>query len=1123
MGGGGTPTIGLWKGGGVAARHGTLLTFCFTDIEGSTSLLARLGEAEYGQMLRVHRRLLRAAWTAHGGAEQGTEGDSFFVVFKSAASAAEACVQAQAALASQAWPAGVMLRVRMGLHSGEASLDPEGGYRGLAIHQAARVAASAHGGQVVVSAKTAEALQHQPRPIGLRALGRHRLRDFPDAVELWQLTGDHLGTEFPPLRGAGALEPFAAIRPPSWLVAEHSDALAGRADELAVLSGAVEDALAGRRRCVFVAGEPGVGKTRLVAEAARAARARGLLVLAGRCDSDLPAPYGPFTEALRQVVLAVEPGALGECLGRWPGELVRLVPELADVIPGLEPPTVSDYETERWRLFDAVASAIATLGAPGGLVLVVDDLQWASAASLALLAHLMRTETTLRLVVLATFRDTEVDRNHPLAGLLAGLSRLPDVQRLSLRGLNEVAIGELIETAIGKLPDASRAAFSQRLTQATAGNPFFAGEVLRHLIASGDPGLRDGAAPDVEALELPMGVRELILRRVDSLGPGGDKILGVASVVGAEFDLALLAAVTGVDEDGCLDVLERAASGRLVVEVDDDSWRFAHALVRAALYDELSSTRRSRTHRKVANSLEATSHPEPALLAHHWALASGEDAADRAKHWSRRAGDQAMDRLAPDQAAFFYAKALELAGPDRSASDDLDLLIRLGVAQRQAGTPEFRQTLLDAARAAQLAGDSPRLVSAVLANTHGYFSVPGGIDVERVELLEAALASTPTVDSPEQARLLALLCCELSFRAPVRRRQELGAAARTVARRLGDPATFVMVSNLLDAPWFVPSLHHERLADTAEALAVAEQLGDPSLLASAVACRSGVAFKAGLVEEVDRCLEIMSSLDERANPATRHIARNTSAVRRLLAGDHAEAERLADRALDVGIANGQPGARVAHAFQMMGVRWQQGRMSEVVPMLEQAIAANPGVSLSTAALLLSFCETDRYSEAASLLSDATNNRFASVPEDVWWLSTLTMYAEAAVVLRSPVPAAALLDLLRPWHALIAFGKVTLEGPVSHYLGGLAGVLSRHRESEAYFAEAAAASERLGARFFSARTDLAAATMLASRPTATSTDRQEAQRLATRALTRALPAGYLTVERRSRVLLTQLDS
>ncbi|MDQ3575124.1 MAG: hypothetical protein M3404_09440 [Actinomycetota bacterium] len=197
-------------------------------------------------------------------------------------------------------------------------------------------------------------------------------------------------------------------------------------------------------------------------------------------------------------------------------------------------------------------------------------------------------------------------------------------------------------------------------------------------------------------------------------------------------------------------------------------------------------------------------------------------------------------------------------------------------------------------------------------------------------------------------------------------------------------------------------------------------------------------------------------------------------------------------------------------------------MAEVVPLLEEAIAANPGVSLSTAALLLSFCGTDRHRSAASLLSDAANDGFASVPEDVWWLSTLTMYAAAAVVLRSPVPAAALLDLLKPWHDLVAFGKVTLEGPVSHYLGGLAGILSRPEESEAYFAEAAAASECLGARFFSARTDLEAANMLASRPTTTSTDRQEAQRLATCALATASSAGYLALERRARMLLKQLD-
>jgi DNA-binding NarL/FixJ family response regulator/class 3 adenylate cyclase len=174
------------------------VTFCFTDVEGSSALSARLGEARFTALIERHRQVLRAAWDAWGGVEINTEGDGCFVVFSETGKAMEACLQAQRALAAEEWQDGVAVRVRMGVHTAQAEPTGTGDYIGLAVNQAARVAACGHGGQVVVSAASAESASD----VELRRLGRFRVRDFADPLELFQLLGDGLEAEFPSLRGA---------------------------------------------------------------------------------------------------------------------------------------------------------------------------------------------------------------------------------------------------------------------------------------------------------------------------------------------------------------------------------------------------------------------------------------------------------------------------------------------------------------------------------------------------------------------------------------------------------------------------------------------------------------------------------------------------------------------------------------------------------------------------------------------------------------------------------------------------------------------------------------------------------------------------------------------------------
>ena len=230
------------------------VTMLFSDIEGSTALLGRLGD-RYGKALAAQRAVIRAAISASGGHEMGTEGDSFFVVFSSAADAVACCLAAQRALAGQAWPGGVAVRVRMGLHSGEPVWHQDG-YVGMDVHRAARIAAAAHGGQVVLSDATRLLVASRlPAGVSVRDLGLHRLKDLQAPERIYQLAAPGLAEQFPPLKSLGAATSLPV----------PATALVGREEEIELLRAVLAGPGA---RLVTLTGSGGIGKTRLAVQAA---------------------------------------------------------------------------------------------------------------------------------------------------------------------------------------------------------------------------------------------------------------------------------------------------------------------------------------------------------------------------------------------------------------------------------------------------------------------------------------------------------------------------------------------------------------------------------------------------------------------------------------------------------------------------------------------------------------------------------------------------------------------------------------------------------------------------------------------------------------------------------------
>ena len=307
----------------------TTVTFLFTDVEGSTRLVKLLRE-RYGETLRQHQRLLREAFTAHGGRELDTQGDAFFIAFDRARDAVLAAAAAQRALAGYAWPDATPVRVRIGIHTGEAEVAGDK-YVGLAVHRAARICAAARGGQVLVSQTTENLVADDEDDLpGLtfRDLGPEQLKDLDRPVRLYQLEGPGLAASLPERR--------TPETPPAQ---SPREVFVGRERELAELSGGLEDALAGRGRLVLLVGEPGIGKSRLTEELVTNARARGARVLVGRCWEAGGAPaYWPWVQSLRAYVRDADAETLRSQLHPSAADLVQIVPELRELLPGQSEP-----------------------------------------------------------------------------------------------------------------------------------------------------------------------------------------------------------------------------------------------------------------------------------------------------------------------------------------------------------------------------------------------------------------------------------------------------------------------------------------------------------------------------------------------------------------------------------------------------------------------------------------------------------------------------------------------------------------------------------------------------------------------------------------------------------------
>jgi DNA-binding SARP family transcriptional activator len=1059
------------RNGGRAELPTGVVTFLLTDIEGSSGLWERDANG-MARALELHDQLITRAVEGNGGCllKSKGEGDATLSVFQRASDAIAGATQLQAALEAAAWPMGLELKVRVAIHTGEAH-EREGDYFGPALNRAARLRSIAGAGATLVSHATTEIVRDRlAEGIQLVDVGRHELRGLSRPERVFELRSSAA------TRSQGRVLDPARIRLPlpRPLQVATEFPFVGRDRELARLHGLWANATRGTR-AVIVAGEPGIGKTRLAGELAHAVHNDGALVLYGQCDEGLAVPYQPFVEALRPYASAVGPDDLRAELDRLAPDLARLLPEL-DVV---SEPLRADPETERYRLFEAVSTLVEVATRGQRALLVLDDLHWAAKPTLLMLRHLIRSGRRPGALVLGTYRENELMPDHPLAALVADLQRDASATRVRIVGLDERAIAALLEALAGHALDERAAELVRVLKDETGGNPFFIREVLAHLVESGRiyrGGDRWTTDLSPAQLEVPEELRHVIRHRVARLSDPARQALAVAAVAGPSFSLAPLEAVLG-EQAGVLDGLDEAVATGLLAETGPGEYAFAHALVRQTLYDAHSAARRMRLHRQLGEALEpladAGVHVE--VLAHHFTHAAADGQAPKAAAYALVAGRHATARLAYEDAAAHLQRglqALELAAaPDEGRQ--CELLLALAEACWSSGEMNrAREASRHAAELAERRGEPEQLARAALSFAGPMrFEVAAAVTQPLVDLLERALRALGDNESALRARALGRLAGALAHSAPERRRPALADQALEMAQRVGDRRALADVLATSYVATRGPDELDHRRARAEELARVAAEVGDGALAALASSWIHTDLLERGEIDQAEQERVVLDRLaDTHQQRFPRFIAAMARARHAHLEGRLEDYEAVAHEALALGLEGQDETAAQAFGAQMLFLRREQGRLGELVKAIESFAGRYPEIPGWRCALAWVYAELERRPDARAALDVLARSDFSDLPRDWLWLMNIASLSEVVAFLNDADRAKRLYDPLLPYaERCLVIDAPFCQGSASRPLGLLATAMGRFDAAARHFEDAIAMNTKIRSPLWIAHT------------------------------------------------------
>jgi class 3 adenylate cyclase/tetratricopeptide (TPR) repeat protein len=781
------------------------VSILFTDVVGSTNLRTTQGDAEAHRALQRHNDLVRREIESHSGREVKTIGDSFMVAFDSARRAIECAIAVQRALDDQAAD-GQPLQVRIGIHTGEAILE-SGDYFGVSVDAAARVMAAASGGEVLIS-ETVRTVLGGSQEFTLKDRGKHELKGLAEPWQLYEVA-------------------WRDARP-SRSQAQRRTPFVGREEEKTRLLTMLDRTQRGSGGLFMVGGEPGVGKTRLTEEVTAEARRRGFFTLLGHCyEAEGMPPYMPFIETTEYVARVVSPQVLREALGEGASEVMRLSPALRRALPDVPPSPELPPEEGRRHFFDAMVEFIARASRQQPLFMVLDDLHWTDEASLMLLEQLAGRLPEVPIMVVGTYRDIELGVSRPLARTLQRLLRQRLTQDMVLKRLPESAVGNILR-AHGPGQPPSR--LVSLVYNETEGNPFFVEEVIRFLSEEGK--LFDASGDwlgdvEISEVEVPRSVRLVVEQRLERLTPGCRQLLSIASVIGRNFNFQLLEGLAAGDPalEGRdpLDVLEEAVSASLVQDVSrgrEARYTFTHELIRQTQLSNLSLPRRQRLHLRVADAIErlysTNLDTHIAELAGHYRNAGAAADPEKTIAYSERAAQSAQAVYAYEEAAAHWEAVVEL----------LDEVER------------------------DLAGHEVLQRKAAILEKLGDLMLVGGLDAAKsADYTERALALYGQLGQTERvAQMHSRLGRDLSIHPQAmdipRAVAHYKAAEEVLAKgSVRAPLGYVYIGLATTAVWAVDN--EGGLAASTRALEIADELGNPSLRASALALQGWHLFHKG--------------------------------------------------------------------------------------------------------------------------------------------------------------------------------------------------------------------------------------------------------------------------------------
>lgn len=1041
--------------------------FLFCDLVGSTQATVAVGE-DAGDRLRWRCfSVLRTAVVATNGREVKTTGDGLLVWFASAVAALDCAVAMQQGMERcRHSPDGGVLGLRVGVAVGDAVNEGEDWF-GLPLVEASRLCSHAQEGQIlatsVVAAVAGRRGQHRFVPVG-----DLELKGLDETVPTIDVSWRPVART-PPLPGP--------------LTRGQSSHFVRREEEMSRLLSIHETVTAGESALVLLSGEPGVGKTSIASEVAAWVHERGGIVLYGRCDEELAIAYQPFREAIQGWFETSEWDEVEETLTRWP-QLGRIAGPFAERAAVSLPPS-GDQAGERTLLFGAVEAWLRGLAQQAPLVLVIDDLHWATGPTLQLLRHLSH-QRWCPLHIIATFRDTDVAMDHEFTEMLAEVHRQENVHRIILRGFDRDGVVAYMEARAGyELPPMGRE-LADRIHRETGGNPFFVGEILRHLAETGTLTNRDGRWDIITLparLELPDGVRAVIARRLARLSASANQALRVAAILGPTFPFAVLAGVPlSGSASALLDALDEACAAGVLEEAGDADYTFSHALVRKTIYSSLSSARRRALHREIASAIEALPTPladQHFVLAHHLCEGAGPGDGARAATYALVAGREALVHGAYQSALDQFNRGLDVltryGPPDPALESDL----YLGLAEGCYRTADYQargEAACAAARAARIANSPERLAWAAFWNAR--FGIVGTLEPGMVALCEEALAALPPGPSGLRSRVMSMLASCRVLAGEGMSADPLAVASVAMARECGDDlalahALDARISALAGGPHI-----GRRHAVADELIAVTTACNDITQLGNSHRLLASVCLTEGDRSAFDDSFRRMSEMAEHQGDGfLRAIAAQWRATVALLDGDFDAVEGPAGEAVE--LSGDDPNFANAWGAQVLHLRREQGRVAELLSLLESKVEENPTIVGFRAFLTSIYAELGEHSKSRYNLTEILGG---PIPND--WIRTacLTYCAEAAATIGAADVADFLDEELAPWtgQMVVVATGTHCPGAVDRFRAMISALRGEWDEAAARFDAALSIETRMRTGPNLARTHLWYARMLKKR-------------------------------------------